>query len=264
MPLDDAQLDRYARHIILREVGGAGQQRLLSSRVLVVGAGGLGSPLILYLAAAGVGTIGVVDDDTVSLSNLQRQIAHRTADVGAPKTASAAAAAGAINPDVRIVEHRVRLDAANARDLVSAYDLVCDGTDNFVTRYLLNDACYFAGKPLVSGAILQFSGQVSVFKAHLGEPHPCYRCLFPEPPPADMAPSCADAGVLGALAGVVGSLQAVEALKEVLGIGRSLSGRLLLYDALDTVVRTIAVPREPDCPLCGPQATIRDLSPSAP
>ncbi len=260
MPLDDSQLDRYARHIILREVGGAGQQRLLASKVLVVGAGGLGSPLILYLAAAGIGTIGVVDDDTVSLSNLQRQIAHRTADIGALKTASVAAAAGAINPDVKIVEHRVRLDAANAMELVSAYDVVCDGSDNFTTRYLLNDACYFAGKPLVSGAILQFSGQVSVFKAHLGAPHPCYRCLFAEPPPPDLAPNCAEAGVLGALAGVVGSLQAVEALKEVMGIGQSLSGRLLLYDALDTTIRTIGVPRDPDCPLCGLHATIRDLS----
>jgi adenylyltransferase/sulfurtransferase len=260
VPLDDAQLDRYARHIILREVGGAGQQRLLASKVLVAGAGGLGSPLILYLAAAGVGTIGAVDDDEVSLSNLQRQIAHGTADIGRPKTASAAETARSINPGVKIVEHRLRLDATNVMDLVAAYDLVCDGTDNFATRYLLNDACFFARKPLVSGAILQFAGQVGTYKAHLGAPHPCYRCLFPEPPPPDLAPNCADAGVLGALAGVVGSLEAVEALKELLGIGTSLSGRLLLYDALDTTVRAVEVPRDPDCPLCGPQAVIKSVA----
>ena len=251
MRLTDAQLDRYARHVILREIGGAGQQKLLASKVLVVGAGGLGSPLILYLAAAGIGTIGVVDDDAVSLSNLQRQIAHGTADIGRPKTTSAAQAAARINGDVTIIEHRLRLDAANVMDLIGGYDLVCDGTDNFDARYLLNDACYRAGKTLVSAAILQFDGQLSVFKAHQGAPHPCYRCIFPEAPPADLAPNCADAGVLGALAGVMGSLQAVERVKELLGIGQSLSGRLLLYDALETTFRTITVPRDPDCALCG-------------
>lgn len=259
MRLSDDQLERYARHVILREVGGAGQQKLLASKVLVIGAGGLGSPLILYLAAAGVGTIGVVDDDSVSLSNLQRQIAHGTADLGSLKTASAAAAAGRINPDVRIVEHRMRLAADNAQALIEGYDLVCDGSDNFTTRYLLNDACYFARIPLVSAAILQFDGQLAVFKAHLGVPHPCYRCVFPEAPPADLAPNCADAGVLGALAGTVGSLQAVEAVKELLGIGQSMSGRLLLYDALESTFRTIAVPRDPDCALCGERPTIRTI-----
>jgi adenylyltransferase/sulfurtransferase len=257
--LSDEQLDRYARHIILREVGGAGQQKLLASKVLVIGAGGLGSPLILYLAAAGVGTIGVVDDDLVSLSNLQRQIAHRTADLDRPKTTSAAEAAQRINPGISIVEHRTRLTAANAMELIAGYDLVCDGSDNFTTRYLVNDACFLARRPLVTAAILQFDGQVSTFKAHLGGDNPCYRCLFPEPPPPDLAPNCADAGVLGALAGTVGSLQAVEAIKELLGIGRSLSGRLLLYDALETTIRTVTVPPDPDCALCGPQATIKTL-----
>ncbi len=261
MVFTDAQLERYARHVILKEVGGAGQQKLLKARVLVVGAGGLGSPLILYLAAAGVGTIGVVDDDQVSLSNLQRQILHTTERIGEAKTASAARSAGAINPDVRLVEHPVRLAAANARDLVGGYDLVADGSDNFATRFLVNDACYLAGKPLVSAAILQFDGQVSTYKAYLGAPHPCYRCFFPAPPPAELIPSCADAGVFGALAGAVGSLQAVEVLKELLEIGESLSGRLLIYNALATTFRTVKIKRDPACPLCGPQATIRDLSP---
>jgi len=255
--LSEDELDRYARHLILREIGGAGQQKLLAAKVLVIGAGGLGSPLILYLAAAGVGMIGVVDDDTVSLSNLQRQVLHRTIDVGRAKTASAADAAGAINPGVKIIEHRTRLGEANAREIIAGYDLVCDGSDNFATRYLLNDTCYFLKRPLVSAAILQFAGQVSTFKAHEGAAHPCYRCLFPEPPPADLVPSCAEAGVLGALAGAVGALQAVEAIKEVLGIGRSLSGRLLLYDALESSVRVVTIPRDPDCPLCGDRPTIR-------
>ena len=251
MSLSDDDLERYARHLILREVGGAGQQKLLAARVLVVGAGGLGSPLVLYLAAAGIGTIGVVDDDDVSLSNLQRQILHRTIDVGRPKTDSAVDAAGAINPGVNIVPHRTRIGPDNARAIIANYDMVCDGSDNFATRYLLNDTCYFLGKTLVSAAILQFAGQLSTFKAHEGPGHPCYRCVFPEAPPADLVPSCAEAGVLGALAGAVGSLQAVEAIKEVLGIGRSLSGRLMLYDALEASVRTITIPRDPACPLCG-------------
>ena len=260
MQFRDDQLERYARHVILREVGGAGQQKLMRSRVLVVGAGGLGSPLILYLAAAGVGAIGVVDDDTVSLSNLQRQIAHATDRVGQRKTASAALSARAINPDTRIVEHPVRLAAANAMELIGAYDLVADGSDNFATRFLVNDACYLARKTLVTAAILQFDGQLATHKAHLGEPHPCYRCLFSEPPPRDLMPSCADAGVLGALAGAMGSLQAVEVVKELLGIGVSMSGQLLIFDALATTFRKVKVPRDPACRLCGPQATIRDLS----
>lgn len=260
MRLSDTEIERYARHLILREVGGVGQQRLKAARILIVGAGGLGTPLAQYLAASGIGTLGIVDDDTVSLSNLQRQVMHRTDAVGMAKVESAASALSAINPHVRVVPHRLRLTAATAMDLISAYDLVCDGSDNIATRYLLNDACHLAAKPLISGAILQFSGQLSTFKAHRGAPHPCYRCLFPEPPPADMVPSCAEAGVLGSLAGVIGSLQAVEAVKEVLGIGTSLSGRLMLYDALEASWRTIAVPRNPACPLCGDAPTIRDLS----
>lgn len=257
--LSDDELDRYARHIILKEVGGAGQQALLRARVLVVGAGGLGSPLILYLAAAGIGTIGVVDDDLVSLSNLQRQIAHSTERIGTPKTASVAATVRAINPGVTLVEHPVRLTAKNAEALITGYDLVADGSDNFATRFLINDACYFLKKPLVSAAILQFDGQLATFKAHLGDPHPCYRCVFPAPPPPDLIPSCAEGGVLGALAGTMGSLQAIEVIKEILGIGTSMSGRLLIYDALGTTFRTVRVKRDPACPLCGPQATIHDL-----
>lgn len=260
MALTDDQLDRYARHIILREVGGSGQQRLLRSKVLVVGAGGLGSPLLLYLAAAGVGTLGVIDDDRVDLSNLQRQIAHGTADIGRPKVESAAAAIARINPDVTVIPHDQRLTAENAVDIIGQYDLVADGTDNFQTRFLLNDACYFLKKPLVSGAILQFDGQISTFKAHEAGDNPCYRCLFPAPPPADVAQTCGEAGVLGALAGVIGSMQGVEVLKELLGIGAGLSGRLLLYDALSAEVRTIKVHREPGCPLCGENPTLTGLS----
>jgi adenylyltransferase/sulfurtransferase len=256
----DAQLERYARHIVLKEVGGAGQQRLLNAKVLVVGAGGLGSPAILYLAAAGVGTIGVVDDDQVSLSNLQRQIAHTAARIGQPKTASAAAAVQALNSDVRLVEHQVRLDAKNAVALIRNYDIVADGSDNFATRFLVNDACFLERKVLVSAAMLQFEGQLSTFKAHQAGEHPCYRCLFPEPPPPGLAPSCSEAGVLGALAGTMGSLQATEVLKEIVAIGDSMSGRLLIYDALATRFRTVRVKRDPQCRLCGPQATIHDLS----
>lgn len=260
MALTDSELDRYARHIVLREVGGAGQQRLKSARVLVVGAGGLGSPLALYLAAAGIGTLHIVDDDTVSLSNLQRQIAHTTARVGERKTASAAAQLRAINPEVTVVEHATRLTAANARELIGAVDLVADGSDNFDTRFLINDACHFYGKTLVSAAVVQFDGQLSTFKSHRGDGHPCYRCLYREPPPPDLRPNCAEAGILGAVAGVMGSLQATEVLKELIGIGDSLSGRLLIYDALSTAIRTVRLKPDPACPLCGPQATIRDLS----
>jgi len=259
MELNDAQIERYARHIILAEVGGVGQQKLLGSRVLVVGAGGLGSPLLIYLAAAGVGTIGIVDDDAVSLSNLQRQIAHGTDDVGRPKVDSAVAAAHRVNPEVVVRPHRQRLDAGNALALLDDYDLVADGTDNFDTRFLLNDACYLAGKPLVSAAVLRFDGQLSTYKAYAGAPHPCYRCVFPEKPPPDLIPSCAEGGVLGALAGVMGTLQATEVIKELLGIGQSLSGRLLIYDGLAAEFRKVRVPRDPACALCGEQATIRDL-----
>ncbi len=260
MDLDfsEDEIRRYSRHILLREVGGTGQAKLKAARVLVVGAGGLGSPLVLYLAAAGVGTIGIVDDDLVELSNLQRQIAHTVASIGTPKTASAAAAAHAINPGVTIEAHATRLTAVNAMDLVSRYDLVCDGTDNFSSRFLVADACVLARRTLVSGAVLRFDGQLSVFRPHIGGP--CYRCLYPEPPPPGLVPSCSEAGVLGAVTGVIGTLQATEVLKEIMGIGDTLAGRLLVWDALATRFRTVKLPRDPDCALCGPQATIRDLS----
>jgi molybdopterin-synthase adenylyltransferase len=260
LDLTDSQIDRYARHIMLREVGGEGQSKLLSSSVLVVGAGGLGAPLLLYLAAAGVGRIGIVDDDSVDLSNLQRQVIHETAGIGMPKVDSAAARIRAINPDVALDIHRTRLNRSNVMDIVGGYDVVADGTDNFATRFLLNDACYLAGKTLVSAAMLRFDGQLSTFKAHLGDPHPCYRCVFREPPPPGMVPSCSEGGVLGALAGSMGSLQAVEILKELLGIGQSLSGRLLMYSALDTDFRTIRVRRDPECPVCGVDPGYKDLS----
>jgi adenylyltransferase/sulfurtransferase len=260
MEFTDEQIERYARHIVLKEVGGVGQQRLLGARVLVIGAGGLGCPIALYLAAAGVGTIGLVDDDLVSLCNLQRQIAHATARVGTPKTASAAAALAAINPDVRVVEHRTRIGVDNASELIAAYDLVADGSDNFATRFLVNDACYFAGKTLVTAAIAQFDGQLATFKAYLEGEHPCYRCVFREAPQGDFDEGCARDGVLGALAGVMGSLQAVEVLKELLGIGESLSGSLTIYDGLGGRFHRMAVRRDPECPLCGADPTIRDLA----
>ena len=255
MSLSDDELERYARHLILREVGGTGQAKLSRARVLVVGAGGLGSPAILYLAAAGVGTIGVVDDDRVSLSNLQRQIAHRTADIGRLKTESAAEAASAINPHVRIETHAVRLGEANAQALISGYDIVLDGSDNFATRFVVNDACHHAGRTLVSAAVGQFDGQLAVYKSHVRpngqRRYPCYRCLFPEPPPPGTVPSCTEAGILGALTGVLGAMQALEALKEILSIGETLAGRLMLYDALGGLVRTVRVPPDPECRLCG-------------
>ncbi len=262
MDLDftEDEISRYSRHILLAEVGGTGQARLRAARVLVVGAGGLGSPLALYLAAAGVGTIGLVDDDRVELSNLQRQIAHTTERLGQPKVHSAAEAARAINPAVRIEAHATRLTAANAMALVGAYDLVCDGSDNFDTRFLVADACVLARRTLVSAAVLRFDGQLSTFRPHLDADGPCYRCLYPAPPPPGLVPSCAEAGILGAITGVLGSLQATEVLKVVLGIGESLSGRLLIWDALGARFRTVRLRREPSCALCGPEATIRDLS----
>jgi adenylyltransferase/sulfurtransferase len=258
------QVNRYARHILLKEVGGTGQAKLLSSKVLVVGAGGLGSPVLMYLAAAGVGTIGVVDDDTVDLSNLQRQIVHGTASVGTPKVESAKAALAAINPDVTLIPHRTRIGPDNALDLMSRYDLVADGSDNFETRFLINDAAYLAKRPLVSAAILRFDGQLATFKAHEtnedGHHGPCYRCIFREPPPPGQIPSCAEAGVLGALCGTMGSLQATEILKELLGIGDSLSGHLMVYEGLAASFRKIKVKADPGCPLCGETPTITDLS----
>ncbi len=260
MDLDftEDEIGRYSRHILLREVGGIGQAKLKAARVLVIGAGGLGSPLMLYLAAAGIGTIGVVDDDVVELSNLQRQVAHATDRIGMAKVASAGMAARAINPGVAIEAHPTRLSAGNAMDLIGRYDIVCDGTDNFASRFLVADACALAKRTLVSAAVLRFEGQLSVFKPHAGGP--CYRCLYAEPPPAGVVPTCGEAGVLGAVTGAMGTLQATEVLKEALGIGESLSGRLLVWDALETRFRSIKLRPDPGCALCGPQATIRDLS----
>jgi molybdopterin/thiamine biosynthesis adenylyltransferase len=258
--LEDEHIERYARHIVLREVGGAGQAKLLAARVLVIGAGGLGSPLILYLAAAGVGTIGIVDFDRVSLSNLQRQIAHRTQDLGRLKTESAADAAHAINPGVTIIPHATRLTADNAAALIGDYDVVADGSDNFATRFLVNDACYFEKKTLVSAAVTEFDGQLATYRPwDKTGAFPCYRCLFPEPPPAGTAPSCSETGVLGAVAGIMGTLQALEVMKEILGIGDSLAGRLLIYDALAGQFRNLNVPPDPACRLCGTAPTLRTL-----
>ncbi len=264
MDFTEQQINRYARHILLKEVGGEGQARLLQSKVLVIGAGGLGSPVLLYLAAAGIGTIGVIDDDAVDLSNLQRQIVHTSDRVGVAKVESAAKTLKAINPDIVVEPHAGRLTAANAMDLFAKYDLVADGSDNFPTRFLVNDACYLAGKPLVSAAILRFDGQLATFKAHHthddGGHGPCYRCIFREPPPEGQVPSCAEAGVMGALCGMLGSMQATEIIKELLGIGDSLSGSLVIVDGLATEVRKISVAADPGCPLCGTEPTIRDLS----
>ena len=252
------EIQRYSRHILLPEVGGIGQAKLRAAGVLVIGAGGLGSPLILYLAAAGIGTIGAIDDDVVDLSNLQRQIAHTTGRIGVAKVASAAQAAKAINPGLTVEAHETRLTAANALDLIGQYDLVCDGSDNFATRFLVADACALAKRTLVSAAVLRFDGQLSVFKPHEGGP--CYRCLYAGAPPPGLVPSCSEAGVLGAVTGVMGTLQATEVLKEILGIGDSLSGRLLIWDALDARFRAIKLRPDPACALCGPAATIHDLS----
>jgi len=260
MDLDftEDEIRRYSRHILLGEVGGVGQAKLKAAKVLVIGAGGLGSPLVLYLAAAGVGTIGVVDDDRVEVSNLQRQIAHTTDRIGASKAHSAAEAATAINPHTHVAPHPVRLNADNALDLISRYDLVCDGTDNFATRFLVADACALAKRTLVSAAVLRFEGQLSVFKPHEGGP--CYRCLYSEAPPDGTVPTCSEAGVLGAVTGVMGTLQATEVLKEILGVGESLSGKLLIWDALASRFRTVRLRPDPHCALCGPDATIHDLS----
>lgn len=256
----EEQIKRYARHIVLPEVGGTGQEKLLNAKVLVIGAGGLGAPLLMYLAAAGVGTLGVVDDDTVDLSNLQRQVIHSTDRIGMPKVKSAGEAVTAINPNVSFVPHDTRLRADNVRDLFSAYDIVADGSDNFDTRFLVNDACHLAGKTLVSGAILRFEGQVATFRSGRDDKKPCYRCLYRDKPPSGLVPSCAESGVLGALAGTVGSLQAVEVLKEILHLGDTLSGFLMIYDALAADFRKIKLPRDPTCALCGDEPSITDLS----
>ncbi|MCO6418720.1 molybdopterin-synthase adenylyltransferase MoeB [Siccirubricoccus sp. KC 17139] len=262
MDLDftEAELHRYSRHILLQDVGAIGQAKLRAARVLIIGAGGLGAPLALYLAAAGVGTIGLLDHDVLELSNLQRQVVHATARLGRNKAESAAETLAALNPEIRVEAHPRRLDAAAAEELIPRYDIVCDGTDNFPTRFLLGDACHLLGRPLVSAAVLRFEGQLSTYKSHLGAPHPCHRCLHPEMPPEGLVPSCSEAGVLGAVTGVLGTLQATEVLKEILGIGEGMSGRLLLWDALDMRFRVVKLRRDPGCPLCGEGAAIHDLS----
>lgn len=249
MDLTDEQLDRYARHIILREVGGRGQQALLASRVLVVGAGGLGAPCLQYLAAAGVGTLAIVDDDVVDLSNLQRQVIHGTADIGQLKTRSAAAAIARLNPDVEVHEHPVRLTKQNAGALITGYDVVADGSDSFSTRFAVADACLQAGVPLVSAAVGPFDGQLATFMGH-EEDKPCYRCFVAEAP-GGAQQTCADAGVLGALTGVIGAMQALEVIRVITGFGDTLAGKLLLYDGLSARMRTLTLPKDPACPACG-------------
>ncbi len=255
MMFSDDEIERYQRHIVLADVGGPGQQKLKRARVLVVGAGGLGAPVIQYLAAAGVGTLGIVDDEPVALSNLQRQVIHDTAGVGTPKVESAGEAVRRLNPNVAVEPHGVRLSAANVARLVAAYDIVADCTDNFATRYVLADTCFFERKPLITAAVGQFDGSLTMLKPYEraadGTPNPTYRCLFPEAPPEGLLPTCAEAGILGALTGVIGSLQALEIIKEIVGIGEGLVGRLLLYDARDTRFQTVAYRWDPANPLNG-------------
>lgn len=264
MSLSSQEVERYARHIVLREIGGPGQQRLAKARVLVVGAGGLGSPLALYLAAAGVGTIGIVDDDVVSLSNLQRQVLHATENVGTKKTTSATAALARVNPHVAVEAHDVRLEASNAMELIAGYDIVADGSDSFATRYLVADACALGGKPLVTASLGTFDATLTTIRAHErgpdGTPNPTWRCLFPEPPPPGTVPSCAEAGVLGALAGMMGSMMAIEVVREIVGFGRGLVGRLLVVDARDMRFETLTYEWDPENPVTGTAPTIADLS----
>lgn len=248
MDLTDDQLERYARHIVLKEIGGGGQKQLLAAKVLIIGAGGLGAPCLQYLAAAGVGTIGVVDDDQVDLSNLQRQVLYGTADIARLKVESAADAVARLNPDVTIIPYAVRIAAHNAADIVAAYDVVADGSDNFETRFAVADACLALKKPLVSAAVGSFEGQISVFKGY-DEALPCYRCFVPASPGANQR-TCADVGILGALTGVIGSLQALEVIREIIGFGQSLAGRLLIYDGLLSRMRTLSLPKDPGCPVC--------------
>jgi molybdopterin-synthase adenylyltransferase len=265
--LDPKELERYARHIVLREVGGPGQAKLKAARVLVVGAGGLGAPVLLYLAAAGVGTLGVIDDDTVSLSNLQRQVIFGTDDVGTRKVDAAEAVINRLNPHVTVETHMARLDAGNALDLIAGYDLVADGSDNFATRYLVSDACYFAKKPLVTAAVGTFDGSLTSIRAHEtradGTRNPTYRCLFPEPPPPGTVPACAEAGILGALPGVLGSLMALEVIRQIVGFGEGLVGRLLMVDARSMRFETLSYSWDPDNPLTGEHPTIRALAANA-
>jgi molybdopterin-synthase adenylyltransferase len=262
--LSEIELERYARHIVLRDVGGPGQAALKQASVLVIGAGGLGAPALMYLAAAGIGTLGVVDDDVVSLSNLQRQVIHATPDIGRLKVDSAAERIDALNPHVKVAAHATRLDADNALDLVEGYDLVLDGSDNFQTRYLLSDACFLAEKPLITGALGTFDASLTTIRAHErnadGAFNPTYRCLFPEAPPPGTVPACAEAGVMGALAGILGSMMALEAIREIVGFGEGLVGRLLMLDARTMRFETLRYGRDPSNPLNGDGAVIADLS----
>ena len=252
----DEQIERYSRHIILPEVGGAGQQKMLEARIILLGAGGLGSPAAYYLAAAGIGNLGIVDFDQVDLSNLQRQIIHSTERIGMLKTESAKKTIQALNPDVNVTLYNEKIDSSNILSIIKDYDYVVDGSDNFPTRYLVNDACVMENKTLIHGSIYRFEGQVTVFKPNSG---PCYRCLYPEPPPPGMSPNCQEGGVLGVLAGIVGNLQVVEVLKLILGIGEPLVGKLLIYDALKTKFRNLNLRKDASCPLCGEEPTIKEL-----
>jgi sulfur-carrier protein adenylyltransferase/sulfurtransferase len=262
MDLSSDELQRYSRHLLLPEVGLAGQKKLRTASVLCIGTGGLGSPATMYLAAAGVGKLGIVDFDAVDITNLQRQLLHGTEDIGRPKTQSARETLQSINPNVQVILHETRLTSANALDILAPYDVVVDGTDNFPTRYLANDACVFLKKPYVYGAVFRFEGQASVFAPHLNAP--CYRCLYPEPPPPEAAPSCAQAGVLGVLPGIIGCIQATEAIKLILGAGHSLINRLLLLNALDMNFREMKIRRDPKCPVCGEKPSITKLVDQAP
>jgi len=252
----DEQIERYSRHIILPEVGGAGQQKMLEARILLLGAGGLGSPAAYYLAAAGIGNLGIVDFDQVDLSNLQRQIIHSTERIGMLKTESAKKTIQALNPDVNVTLYNEKIDSSNIISIIKDYDYIVDGSDNFPTRYLVNDACVMENKTLIHGSIYRFEGQVTVFKPNSG---PCYRCLYPEPPPPGMSPNCQEGGVLGVLAGIIGNLQVVEVLKLILGIGEPLVGKLLIYDALKTEFRNLNLRKDASCPLCGEEPTIKEL-----
>lgn len=254
--LTDQQVERYARHIILDGVGGKGQEKLLKAKVLVVGAGGLGSPIVMYLAASGVGTIGIVDFDVVDLSNLQRQIMHSVETIGIPKVDSAEKAIKAINPDVNVVKYNIKLTSENILNIIKDYELVIDGTDSFPARYLINDACVLSGKKNVYGSIFKFEGQATIFASSDG---PCLRCLYPEPPPPGMVPSCQEAGVFGVLPGFIGLIQATEAIKLLLGIGKPLIGRMILYDALRMEVREVKIRKDPQCPVCGEHPTVTRL-----
>ena len=256
MALNNEQIQRYSRHLIMPEVGVDGQEKLLNCKMLLIGAGGLGSPLGLYLAAAGVGTLGIIDFDRVDQSNLQRQIIHSTADIGRPKVDSAKARINSINPEVKVNTYQIRLTRDNIMDIFKEYDIIIDGTDNFQTRYLVNDACVFLKKPLIYGSIFRFDGQATVFKTPEG---PCYRCLYPEPPPPGMVPSCAEGGVLGILPGIIGVIQATEAIKLAMGRGEPLIGRLMLFNAMEMRFREVTLQKDPDCPVCGKNPTVTEL-----